>query len=212
MGDTVARKRIEDVLRQVDGVSLTVASKPAQLGDRYTAHADILIIEIALLRQLLESAAPVYHRLARRIPTVLALSSDDLLDATDLVELVDAWLFTDLTDLAQMMPALILAEAGYTVVPGGFLPAAKIESLRVQAFMSLGVEEQQALLELTSGKSNAQLAIALGVSESRIKALVRNVLRKLHFRNRTQAGIFAARQLHKQTPVPPRGGDGERYH
>jgi hypothetical protein len=47
---------------------------------------------------------------------------------------------------------------------------------------------------LGQGLNNRTIAENLSLSEAVIKSMVRSVLAKLHFRNRTEAGVFAARQ------------------
>jgi DNA-binding NarL/FixJ family response regulator len=54
--------------------------------------------------------------------------------------------------------------------------------------------EFQTLLLLGQGLNNRTIADQLDLSEAVIKSMVRSVLSKLHFRNRTEAGVFAARQ------------------
>lgn len=191
------REVIKEFLQSVPGVSLSVASAPSQAFHHsdVTVPADMLILDPAVLDQLLETTAPDFHRFARKICIVLALTSTELLETAEALRFVDAWLFMDVIELERLMSFLMLAMAGYTVMPGEFMPGAKIDQLRKQAYHTLSGEEQLALLKLVSGKRNPQLAVELGVSEERMKVLVRNVFRKLHFRNRTQAGVFAARHI-----------------
>jgi DNA-binding NarL/FixJ family response regulator len=54
--------------------------------------------------------------------------------------------------------------------------------------------ERQVLVELATGKSNAEIARDLFVSEYTVKAHVARVLGKLQLRDRTQAAVFALRE------------------
>ncbi|MET1073653.1 MAG: response regulator transcription factor [Umezawaea sp.] len=54
--------------------------------------------------------------------------------------------------------------------------------------------EREVLVELAAGKSNAEIARDLFVSEYTVKAHVARVLGKLELRDRTQAAVFAFRQ------------------
>jgi len=53
--------------------------------------------------------------------------------------------------------------------------------------------EREVLAELTKGRSNREIARALGVSEKTVKAHVSSVLAKLGVQDRTQAALLAVR-------------------
>jgi DNA-binding NarL/FixJ family response regulator len=53
--------------------------------------------------------------------------------------------------------------------------------------------EREVLAELAKGRSNREIARALGVSEKTVKAHVSSVLAKLGVQDRTQAALFAVR-------------------
>jgi DNA-binding NarL/FixJ family response regulator len=54
--------------------------------------------------------------------------------------------------------------------------------------------EREVLAELAHGRSNREVARALGISEKTVKAHVSAVLAKLGVQDRTQAALFAVRQ------------------
>jgi DNA-binding NarL/FixJ family response regulator len=54
--------------------------------------------------------------------------------------------------------------------------------------------EREVLAELTKGRSNREIARALGVAEKTVKAHVSSVLAKLGVQDRTQAALLAVRQ------------------
>ena len=58
---------------------------------------------------------------------------------------------------------------------------------------SLTGREREVLAELTKGRSNREIARALGVSEKTVKAHVSSVLAKLGVQDRTQAALLAVR-------------------
>ncbi|MEL7476559.1 MAG: response regulator transcription factor, partial [Cyanobacteria bacterium J06555_12] len=60
--------------------------------------------------------------------------------------------------------------------------------------VTLSSRERQVLRELTSGKSNREIAKALQVAESTIKSHVVRILRKMGVRDRTQAAVQAMRE------------------
>lgn len=63
-----------------------------------------------------------------------------------------------------------------------------------QRLVNLSSRERQVLRELTSGKSNREIARALQVAESTIKSHVVRILRKMGVRDRTQAAVQAMRE------------------
>ncbi|MGK7912044.1 MAG: LuxR C-terminal-related transcriptional regulator [Synechococcus sp.] len=63
-----------------------------------------------------------------------------------------------------------------------------------QRLVNLSSRERQVLRELTSGKSNREIAKALQVAESTIKSHVVRILRKMGVRDRTQAAVQAMRE------------------
>jgi DNA-binding NarL/FixJ family response regulator len=58
---------------------------------------------------------------------------------------------------------------------------------------ALTSREREVLAELAKGRSNREIARALGVSEKTVKAHVSSVLAKLGVQDRTQAALFAVR-------------------
>lgn len=58
----------------------------------------------------------------------------------------------------------------------------------------LSESERQVLQRLATGKSNQEIAAALGIAESTVKFHVNNILSKLSVENRTQAAIVALKR------------------
>jgi DNA-binding NarL/FixJ family response regulator len=68
----------------------------------------------------------------------------------------------------------------------------------------LSERERQVLEQVAWGKSNKEIASALGIAENTVKNHLKNILEKLHLENRVQAATFALREgLAKR---PPDGG------
>ena len=66
--------------------------------------------------------------------------------------------------------------------------------------------EQEVLQQLSTGASNKEIANALSISEHTVKIHLKNILKKLHLSNRTQAAIYAQRQ----GLIPDRPTEGAR--
>ena len=91
---------------------------------------------------------------------------------------------------------LVLApEAAGSLVRGAGLPVAGIDALTSR--------EREVLAEIAKGRSNREIARALGVAEKTVKAHVSAVLAKLGVQDRTQAALLAVRT--EQAPSPGSG-------
>jgi DNA-binding NarL/FixJ family response regulator len=172
------------VVETVKGLEITSISD---------AHrADYLIIWFEALQKLRETDANAFVKVSRHARVIIALTSDRLLEAASTLHLADAWLFTDLV-LDQIGMLVGLSDSGYTIVPSGIGNDFGLDSLRLQLLYKLDSIERMTLEELGIGNSNREIADRLQISEPQTKAIVRNILGKLHFRNRTEAAVFMAR-------------------
>jgi len=80
---------------------------------------------------------------------------------------------------------LLASEAARTLVRPAS-PGAGLDALTSR--------EREVLAELTHGRSNREIARALGIAEKTVKAHVSSVLAKLGVQDRTQAALLAVRQ------------------
>jgi DNA-binding NarL/FixJ family response regulator len=58
----------------------------------------------------------------------------------------------------------------------------------------LSPRETQVLELIVQGATNREIATALSLAEDTVKIHLRNILEKLHLRNRIQAAVYAVRQ------------------
>lgn len=72
----------------------------------------------------------------------------------------------------------------------------------LEATEPLTERETEVLQLVAQGKSNQQIAQSLVISESTVKNHLRNILGKLHLRNRVQAAVYAVRQGLVEEPPP----------
>ncbi|MBL1258392.1 response regulator transcription factor [Methylocystis sp. Sn-Cys] len=106
-------------------------------------------------------------------------------------------------------PLEVVARAIKLVLVGGvFVPANAVmetrpeesnESIRCDAKFDFTVRENDVVKALLKGKSNKVIAYELSMSESSVKVHIRNVMRKLQVRNRTEAVIRIAEIVRGQT-------------
>jgi DNA-binding NarL/FixJ family response regulator len=87
---------------------------------------------------------------------------------------------------------LLAPEAAGTLVRSAGTPVAGLDALTSR--------EREVLAELTKGRSNREIARALGVSEKTVKAHVSSVLAKLGVQDRTQAALLAVRHERRAGP------------
>jgi DNA-binding NarL/FixJ family response regulator len=154
---------------------------------------DAILIGVQQFAALRENEPMVYLRLSRRSRIIVVLSSRELLDAAHILAFADAWVFQDIN--ADRINELIdLGLEGHCLMPRQFLSRLGVDEIRLGLLPRLSEQEYETLLLLGRGLNNRTIADQLDLSEAVVKSMVRSVLSKLHFRNRTEAGVFAARQ------------------
>ena len=199
VNDGPQRKDLLLLLKQITNLDIDVVDDLSMVSPNDIRRTDYLIAWYVALQKLRESGANVYVQISRRARVIVALTSDRLLEAAGTLHLADSWLFTDLS--LQHLPDVIqLSRSGYTLMPPELGATFGLDELRLNLVRRLNPSELRVLEELSLGRRNRDIARALGVSEAQAKSLVRSVLGKLHFRNRTEAGVFMARQHWRGDP------------
>ena len=72
-----------------------------------------------------------------------------------------------------------------------FARLAEIEAKKTSG--QLTPREKEVLQKLCEGLSNKEIGLSLCISENTVKVHVKNILRKLHLQNRTEAAAYAQR-------------------
>lgn len=193
VGPTAEREKMLAAFELIPNFDVTLV-KGLDFASIESAHrADYLIVWFEGLQKLRETDANAFVKLSRRARVIVALSSDRLLEAASTLHLADAWLFTDMV-LDQIAMLVGLSDSGYTIVPSRVGNDFGLDNLRCQLMYKLDESERQVLEQLGVGNSNRDISARLEISEPQTKAIVRNILSKLHFRNRTEAAVFMARR------------------
>jgi DNA-binding NarL/FixJ family response regulator len=145
------------------------------------------------------------RRISRELPRVrvvmLTISDDD----SDLFEAIKngaaGYLLKDLepAQLYDMLEGVRRGEAPIT----GALAARILEELRTPGAKStsrpaeretITPREREVLERLVAGDTNQEIARALCLTENTVKLHLKNILSKLHVRNRVQAALMAVRE------------------
>ncbi len=131
---------------------------------------------------------------------ILTVSDEDASLFEAIKNGADGYLLKDLEprQLYEMLEGLRRGEAPIS----GALAARILKEFRAQeaqpappeATEELTEREKEVLQWVAKGASNREIAEVLCVSENTVKIHVRNILEKLHLRNRIQAAVYAARE------------------
>ena len=135
----------------------------------------------------------------------------DLKDPESIVALLSAGVkglvSTDLS-MNVAIPALRLVRAGGEFFPTATLVASHSSSARqpMRAFGNVSpfTARQVAIIEaLRKGKANKIIAYELNMCESTVKVHVRNIMKKLHAKNRTEVAFLTSELVHKSAAALP---------
>jgi len=201
-GDEVVASQLLTALDREGRHRVTVCHDIADLSQA-TSTPDVILIDVQQFAALRENEPMVYLRLSRRSRIIVILSSRELLDAAHILAFADAWVFEDI-NIIRINELIDLGVEGHCILPKQFLSRMGVDEIRLNLLPRLTDVEFRCLELLGQGLNNRTIAERLSLSEAVVKSMVRSVLAKLHFRNRTEAGVFAARQ--QQALQPARQG------
>ena len=92
----------------------------------------------------------------------------------------------------------------------GVAAAVRTAASAVRGIGALTDREREVLAQIADGRSNREIARLLRVSEKTVKTHVSSVLAKLGVADRTQAALFAVRQLERMMSADPDGAAERR--
>lgn len=197
------RRRVLNALSRFQGLEVYAPDSLDFQSIIVAPNYDYAIVWYQALEKMRDSDATALVRLSRSAKVIVALTSDRMLEAAKVLHLADAWLFTD--SLLDRLGLLVgLSDSGYTVVPSSVGNDFGLDGLRGQLLETLQQPERLVLEALGQGSTNRDIAAELGMSEPQTKALVRSILGKMRFRNRTEAAVFMARRRSRGIEVMER--------
>ena len=178
-----AMDRVEELSPDVVFMDLNM---PGQSGIETTAYLTQKWPDLkVLVLTVSEEAADLYNTLkvgARGY--VLKISSpEEIIDA--LRQVHQGWVV-----VSPAMAPRFLSELGQ---PADGIPSGRIDEGMPVGETQLTMREQEILRLVARGFSNSEIADELMVSENTVKSHVKNILGKLHMKNRSQAASYAGR-------------------
>ena len=153
------------------------------LGGSTSTHIDLA--DVALLA----AAAP-------HTPILVAAECDDPERALAILRAGARGFLPTSHSLKVLIGALERVRAGGTYVPlvlSEAAPAATAERVRHSPWSELTRRQCDVLALIAQGKANKLIADSLNMSESTVKAHVKQIIRRLNVANRTQAALLATR-------------------
>jgi len=164
------------------------------LGSSDLDGMDAVVISHQALARLKGAETLGFVKLGRGARVIIALNSDELLEASSTMSNADGWIFVDVN--VNHLPEVIeLSKQGYSIMPGPVIERLAANKLRIAEYDRLPELEKKVIDLIALGYGNHEIAEKLGLSGAHTKALVKSGLTRLHFQNRTQAAVFVARQI-----------------
>jgi len=138
---------------------------------------------------LLEAAVP-------QIPVLVTADCDDVSRARTILRSGARGFLPMNVSLKVLVAALERLRAGGTYVPLELAAPSSLDAGRQSAhspWRELTRRQRDVLALISEGKPNKLIADALSMSESTVKAHVKQIIKRLHVGNRTQAALLATR-------------------
>lgn len=106
------------------------------------------------------------------------------------------------SNLDVAVAAIRLVQAGGTFVPAGSLRALSMPAQNKPAYESPFTSKQLAVIErLRQGESNKIIAFRLAMEECTVKVHIRNIMKKIRARNRTEIAFLTNHMFQEQRPA-----------
>lgn len=209
------RKCIQSMLSHTAALTCVGVASVGEYLSRSSSPGDVVVLcAIGLQAKDAEFQLSLLMDANRSVPIVVI---SDIDDPALLVTVVDAgangFLPADIT-VEVAAHALHLVAAGGRYFPADTLLSARqaIEATQAsKTAVDLFTPRQVAVIDaLRRGKANKVIAYELNVCESTVKVHVRNIMKKLKAKNRTEVAYLANDLLPERKPVS-RGICGENY-
>jgi DNA-binding NarL/FixJ family response regulator len=173
-----------------------------EVKDQKPACIIVLSIGDAARKESLQRDLGLLRRVASYLPITLLADDEEPSEVAAALECGARGYIPTTVTLAIAIEAIRLVRAGGVYVPARHLMAASRQSEYASADKHLGditlTGREAAVLDaLCRGKANKVIASELNVRESTVKVHVRNLMRKLKAKNRTEVAYLAQELIQK---------------
>ncbi len=186
------RLRLERLFPAAEIVEVGAVDELLRLGAGTRAKLDLILLDLHMPGM---AGAEGIARVIAAFPGTPVVMMSGLAKSADVLEAVHAGACGFLPK--TMAPDLFAAALSLVIGGGTYLPA---EILQPQAaaeprspLAALTPREQQVLVRLATGASNKEIGRDLGLAEVTVKLHVRQILKKIGARNRSEAAAIASR-------------------
>lgn len=207
----LADRKLDMQIRQVLGLSLHAPlRRVGKLREQPSSDrtpdqdlaANVIIMNSAVLSRYRARDANKLVGLRRGRKLLVVVTDDTITKVIEALQIADGVVFQN-SNLRNLPEIIALMEEDHMSVPSTILSVMMERGLRRKILLSLSWPEQRTLNLLGHGCSNNVIAATLDISEGRAKYLIRSLLKKLLLQNRTQAAVFAAREIKLIDPPMP---------
>jgi DNA-binding NarL/FixJ family response regulator len=170
------------------------------------AHFDLVLVGAATSEHVDLRQVEELRRAIPDTPLVIVAESDNPQRARQILGTGARGFLPASLSVKVLMGALDLVLAGGVYVPSSLIDAAPQRSgwhcgaAQSEPWSELTRRQRDVLALISQGKSNKLIADALAMSESTVKAHVKQIIKRLHVSNRTQAALLATG--HGPFPLP----------
>lgn len=186
--DMLARRAISDYLSMVEDFHVVaVVADGAEAVDFITTHnVEMALLDVNMPRMDgIEAASRIHTASPGTLIIMLTSFDDDDLLRRALAAGAAGYLLKNLR-AAQLIAALRAARQGLPAVSPEMLASLRTPAAPANAFPSLTPRETEVLEQLWAGRSNAQIAAALFISQSAVKAHVSSLMTKFGTQSRLE--------------------------
>jgi DNA-binding NarL/FixJ family response regulator len=194
-----SRWRIVDVVGAADVLTMTDRGE----------HFDLVLIGAATSEHVDLEEIEMLHNALPETPIVVTAESENPQRARTILSHGTRGFLPASLSIKVLMGALDLVLAGGIYVPSSLIEAATSHPAVTagnaapgERWGDLTRRQRDVLSLIAQGKSNKLIADALVMSESTVKAHVKQIIKRLHVANRTQAALLATGALGSGAALP----------
>ncbi|MFN4281067.1 MAG: response regulator transcription factor [Alphaproteobacteria bacterium] len=185
---------MDERIRSALGLTGQSSSPLPERSNEHLKSLDVLIMSSALLSRYKSREMNKLSTLKRRRKLLVVIGDQTITKIIEAMQIADG-VICQQSDFSRLPMIISIMQEGYMSVPAHIASIMMERGLRRKILLSLTWPEQRILSLLGHGCTNSTIAATLEISEGRAKYLIRSLLKKLLLHNRTQAAVFAAREI-----------------